>query len=114
MNPPKQPARNEDRESEIRQYIANNQDDIAPHLTAFNNHFSEFEKEEIFIEELRKKKEYHIVVASPNNRLNNWFHIPSGYNKSTDPLAEGTLTIGPTQMKNLKKKFNKQMILKML
>jgi len=98
--------------AETRNYLAidrNSSVDVAPHLTFFNNNFSDFEKEEIFIEELRKRKEFHMAVASPNNKLNHWYHFPTAYTK-TDPEAEGNLSVGPKQLRYYKRKISKEML----
>ena len=86
--------------------------DVAPHLTAFNRDFTEEEREDVFIEELRKRKEFEMVVASPNNKLRYWYHFPTTY-KKIDPDAEGNLAIGPVQMKGYKKRITKDMIKKL-
>jgi hypothetical protein len=103
----------EDAIGDQRDYLSidrNSQIDVAPHLTTFNNSFTEFEKEEIFIEELRKHPEFHITVASPKNyKLNHWFHFPAAGKKS-DPEAEDNLSIGPKQLRRYKWKVSQDMI----
>ena len=69
-------------QADTRNYLSvidrNSTVDVAPHLTAFNN-LTDFEKEDIFIEELRKRKEFYMVVATPNNKLSHWLRFPTGY-----------------------------------
>ena len=99
-------------EADTRNYLSvidrNSTIDVAPHLTAFNN-LTEFEKEDIFIEELRRHSEFHMVVASPSNKLNHWYHFPTAYKKE-DPEAEGNLSLGYKQLQYYKKKNTIEMV----
>ena len=50
-----------------------------------------------------------MVVASPNKKLNHWYHFPTAYTK-TDPEAEGDLSVGPKQLRYYKRKISKEML----
>ena len=101
--------------SVVRSYLALDdieEVDVAPHITDYFSNLTDGEREDIFIEDLRRNhlNQFRMDVATVgNNRVSSLFLFPTAYS-TVDVDVEGDIPLSPSRFKYYKRKVTQDMV----